>query len=175
MEAEGRAAMEELCAMPRPATGQNCSPSEKFTLGIVLVPTHSIPSLYFRGHPLNLRHVVVLNRSRVTVVPRNGDITPCGRDHCSYIGGAMLPANFWLPGSTNAIVPAKLTFVSGGADFDRRLCGCFVMVPAVSSEFEVSEINGDVFISTPLLMTGFSLSAFLFRFGHRLGPASLSE
>ena len=61
------------------------------------------------------------------------------------------------------------------ADFDGPLCGCFVMVPAVSSEFEVSEINGDVFISTPLLMTGFSLSAFLFRFGHRLGPASLSE
>jgi len=26
----------------RPATGQNCSRSEKFTLGIVLVPTHSI-------------------------------------------------------------------------------------------------------------------------------------
>jgi len=72
-------------------------------------------------------------------------------------------------------VPAKLTFVSGGADFDGRLCGCFVMVRAVSSEFEVSEINGDVFISTPLLMTGLSLSAFLFRFGHRLGPGSLSK
>src|SRR5438477_2060811 len=42
MEAEGRAAMEELCANARPATGQNCSRSEKFTLGIVLVPTHSI-------------------------------------------------------------------------------------------------------------------------------------
>src|SRR5438270_11983982 len=83
MEAEGRAAMEELCAMRRPATGQNCSGSEKFTLGIVLVPTHSIPSLYFRGHPLNLRHVVVLNRSRLTVIPRNSYITPCRSDDCA--------------------------------------------------------------------------------------------
>ena len=93
MEAEGRAAMEELCANARPATGQNCSRSEKFTLGIVLVPTHSIPSLYFRGHPLYLRHVVVLNRSRVAVIPRYCDTTPRRSDHRAEIGGAILPAN----------------------------------------------------------------------------------
>jgi hypothetical protein len=115
MEAEGRAAMEELCANARPATGQNCSRSEKFTLGIVLVPTHSIPSLYFRGHPLDLRHVVVLNRSRVTIIPRYGDITPCRSDDRAEIGGAILPANAVVDLKKSGLIAGHFSYLNPSA------------------------------------------------------------
>jgi hypothetical protein len=50
-------------------------------------------SSYLRRHPLNLRHVVVLNRIGLTIIPSNGDPAPCGPYHGAEIGGATFPAN----------------------------------------------------------------------------------
>jgi hypothetical protein len=45
------------------------------------------------GYPLNLGHVVVADRSGVTIIPGNGDTAPRRSDDCAKIGGAILPAN----------------------------------------------------------------------------------
>jgi hypothetical protein len=42
---------------------------------------------------LDLRHIVVLDRCCVTVIPVNSDRTPTRLDNGSKIGGASLPAN----------------------------------------------------------------------------------
>src|SRR3954462_3970887 len=112
MDANGGSVMEELCANASPATDQNCSHSEIFTLGIVLVPTHSIPSLYFRGHPLYLRHVVVLYRSRVTVIPRNRNAAPCCSDDGTDIGDAMLPANAVVDFKKSGLIAGHFSYLN---------------------------------------------------------------
>ena len=47
----------------------------------------------FRRHLLDLLHVVVLKRSRVTIIPRYCDITPSRSDDRAEIAGAIFPAN----------------------------------------------------------------------------------
>jgi hypothetical protein len=47
----------------------------------------------FIWHPLNLRHIVVLNRSHVTVIPRYGDFAPSRSDYRAKIGRRGSPAN----------------------------------------------------------------------------------
>jgi hypothetical protein len=44
----------------------------------------------FSRHPLNLRHIVVLDWSGVTVIPINGDTIPSHSDDHTKIGPAKL-------------------------------------------------------------------------------------
>ncbi len=51
------------------------------------------PSRYFRRHPLNLRHVVVLNCLLTAVIPFDGYARPILFSDGALIGSIVLPAN----------------------------------------------------------------------------------
>jgi hypothetical protein len=50
-------------------------------------------SAQIHRHALNLGHVVVLNRTRVTVTPINGRSTPRRSNHCANVGCRPSPAD----------------------------------------------------------------------------------
>jgi hypothetical protein len=63
----------------------------------------------FSWHRLNLRHVVVPNGTRVSIIPINGNSTPSHSDDRAKIGGAAFPANAVADVKLSGLVAGHLT------------------------------------------------------------------
>jgi hypothetical protein len=63
------------------------------TLGHWFPLSELSPSRYFRRHPLNLRHVVVMNGLLTAVIPFDGYARPILFSDGALIGSIVLPAN----------------------------------------------------------------------------------
>jgi len=67
-----------------------------FVMILAIIPSataHQTPSHHFIRHPLNLRHVVVVNGLLTTVIPFDGYGRPIRFSDGALVGSIVLPAN----------------------------------------------------------------------------------